>query len=75
MDDIFTRDELLIIDVALTELIWSLDDELDAANNTGYDVHYNVDEDEYSRTYQLAIDAEGVLDIVQEILEEEYVNV
>jgi len=66
-EDRFSEDELLILDVALTEFIMSLDDELDTwdrVNGEGF----LRDEADYDYIEDMLFQAEEVSDALQDIL-------
>lgn len=66
-DDRFTADELLILDVALNEFIWNLEDELDSwdrVNGEGFE----RGEDEWTIVFEMLTEAEELSDALQEIL-------
>ena len=68
--DMFTAEDLLILDTALNEFIWSLEDELDtwdAQNGDGF----QKDDFEYNLIFDMLLDAENLSDEMQELLVEE----
>ncbi len=67
VEDRFSEDELLIMDVALNEFIWSLDDELESWDRL-HGEGFTRDEYEYDIIEDMLFDAEALSEALQEIL-------
>jgi len=67
VEDRFTEEELLIMDVALNEFIWSLDDELDSWDRVNGD-GLGRDDSEWDVIYDMLQSAEEISDALQDIL-------
>jgi len=66
-EDRFTEHELLIIDVALNEFIWSLEDELDSWDKVNGD-GLGRDEYEWDTIFEMLQNAEDISEALQDVL-------
>lgn len=71
-----TEEDLLIVDVALNEFIWNLEEELDTWDNYDkMDDGFDRSDEEWNILHDMILDAENVSDTIQSmiLLESEYV--
>ncbi len=70
--DYFTNQDLLILDIALTEFMWGLEEELDSWDHDDLTVE---SDNEYDTTLEMLTDCEELSDCIQELLILEETNV